>query len=146
MQNINKIADYIIWLHHDSGDVITNLRLQKLLYYAQAWYLVLYDEPLFEEDFEAWIHGPVMPPVYKRFKAYKWNPINEEIKKPKLSEKVEKHLNEIVRVFGQYSSLDLEYMTHREAPWVKARNGCMPDEVSSAQIDKEEMKSFYKSL
>lgn len=146
MQDMNKIVDYIIWLHQDSGDVITNLRLQKLLYYAQAWYLALYDEALFDDDFEAWIHGPVLPAIYQRFKSYKWNAISEEIEKPDLPKKIEDHINEIVRVFGQYSSLDLEYMSHNETPWIKARNGCPSDAASSAIIDKEEMKSFYKSL
>ena len=59
-----QIADYLIAFSHSVGDPISNLKLQKLLYYAQAWYLALHNEPLFPESIEAWVHGPAVPPVY----------------------------------------------------------------------------------
>ena len=73
----NAIADYIIKCCRDRGELITNLHLQKLVYYAQAWYLALYDKPLFDEEFQSWISGPVQPELHDRFKSYKWNPISE---------------------------------------------------------------------
>ena len=53
-----QVAEYFLLLvDDDAGDVMTNLRLQKLVYYAQAWRLAILDEALFEDDFEAWVHG-----------------------------------------------------------------------------------------
>ena len=61
-----QVADYFLSLvDEDAGDSMTNLRLQKLLFYAQAWHLALTNRPLFEEDFEAWVHGPVIPSFYR---------------------------------------------------------------------------------
>ena len=64
---ISDIADYFITKNHEYGDYITNLKLQKLVYYAQAWYLAFLDKPLFDEDFEAWVHGPVNRDLYDRY-------------------------------------------------------------------------------
>lgn len=143
---INKIADYFIWLCQQTGDLMTNLRLQKLVYYAQAWHLALKNDPLFEEDFQAWIHGPVEPTLYARFAENKWKPIVDEIKKPELSKGVETHLNEIMDAFGKYTAYDLERMTHNEDPWILARKGLAPDEPSTEIIPKDIMKDYYKSL
>ena len=54
----------------DAGDLISNLKLQKLVYYAQGFHLALYDEPLFLEAIEAWTHGPVVPDLYRHYKKY----------------------------------------------------------------------------
>lgn len=59
-----RVADYIIAFAHEHGDPVSNLKLQKLLYYAQAWHLALHDNPLFDERIEASVHGPAVPPVY----------------------------------------------------------------------------------
>ena len=67
------VANHFVELLHDQGG-ISNLKLQKLLYYAQAWHLALYGEPLFRDRIEAWVHGPVVPPVFGAFKHNKWQP------------------------------------------------------------------------
>jgi len=61
----NNVSDYLISFAHSTGDVITNLKLQKLLFYSQAWYLALKDDYIFEEDFQAWVHGPVLVSQYQ---------------------------------------------------------------------------------
>ena len=58
----------------DDSD-ISNLKLQKLIYYAQAFHLAIYELPFFDEDFEAWTHGPVCPEIYHKYKHYKSSPI-----------------------------------------------------------------------
>jgi uncharacterized phage-associated protein len=146
MNDLNKVANYFIFLHHESGDLITNLHLQKLMYYAQAWHLALKNKPLFVEDFEAWVHGPVLPSLYQRFKIYRWNPIGIKVKEPDLPTTTKKHLKEIVKVFGKFSAFELERMTHNEAPWKKARKGLPLDVNSSKIISKSSMKSYYSSL
>jgi uncharacterized phage-associated protein len=70
-----EVANYFIWLANETGSFLSNLKLQKLVYYAQAWHLALEESPLFEEDFEAWIHGPVLPTLYQKYESFSWKPI-----------------------------------------------------------------------
>lgn len=140
------IADYFIAECRDRGENLTNLKLQKLLYYADAWNLALRDTELFPEPFKAWVHGPVLLSQYHRFKDYRWRPITEDIERPAIDEALSAHLNEIVDVFGCETAVALELMTHREAPWLEARGDLAPTEPSTATISKETMKLFYRSF
>jgi len=129
------------------GDALTNLKLQKLLYYAQAWFLALIDRGIFQEDFQAWVHGPVLPSQYHRFRACEWRPIDLRVRRADaLPHKVLAHIDEIIRVFGVESAISLEVMTHREEPWKKARRGLPPTAPSNAIITKDSMKEFYKRM
>jgi uncharacterized phage-associated protein len=139
-----KVADYIISFFYEYGDAITNLKLQKLMYYAQAWHLAIFDKPLFEGDFEAWVHGPVHMETYQRFKGYRWDPITENIEKPKLPKETVDFLNEVLDVYGSFSAYQLELLTHEEAPWRRARGGIPIDQESRAVISPEDMKEFYR--
>lgn len=140
------VADYLISECRERGEILTNLKLQKLLYYADAWNLALRDAALFDEDFKAWVHGPVLLSQYHRFKDYKWHPITEEIEKPQLPDDLSAFLDEIIDVFGSETAVSLELMTHREEPWLEARGDTPPTEPSTATISKETMKRFYRSF
>ncbi|HLP89286.1 MAG TPA: type II toxin-antitoxin system antitoxin SocA domain-containing protein [Nostocaceae cyanobacterium] len=141
----NQIADYFIWLANESGSFVSNLKLQKLVYYAQAWYLALYDgQPLFDEDFEAWIHGPVIPALYQEYKSFSWKPILKEVEKPKFTQEVNDFLEELTEVYFGYDGFELEKMTHREDPWINARGDIPADEPSNAIIPKEAMREYYQ--
>jgi uncharacterized phage-associated protein len=140
---INRVADWFIRFAHEVGDPITNLRLQKLMYYAQAWYLALHGRRLMPAEFQAWVHGPVCQPLYQRFRGYTWNPITEAVDAPDLPPGVETHLREIMEVYGGFSAWDLERLTHAEAPWQKARGDLSPDAPSTAVIADDEMRRFY---
>src|SRR6185369_5131439 len=83
------IADYFIGLANETGSLITNLKLQKLVYYAQAWNLALNDgRALFDDDFEAWVHGPVIFDLYNDYRALKWNPISKGVKLSEIETKL----------------------------------------------------------
>ncbi|HET7461522.1 MAG TPA: type II toxin-antitoxin system antitoxin SocA domain-containing protein [Longimicrobium sp.] len=139
----NKIADWFIHFAHEVGDPITNLRLQKLVYYAQAWYLALHGKRLIPAEFQAWVHGPVCHPLYQRFRGYAWNPISESVARPEPPDEVEAHLREIMEVYGGYSAWDLERLTHAEEPLRKARGDLSPDASSTAVIRDDDMRRFY---
>jgi len=79
----HDVAKYIIAEFHEAEDFITNMKVQKLLYYVQGWHLGLYGAPVFDEQFQAWVHGPVQYEVYNEYKNYRWNLISEPIEKPK---------------------------------------------------------------
>lgn len=136
------IANHIIAVCQKRDEEISNLKLQKLIYYAQAWHLAFYDRPLFRDRVEAWIHGPVVPLVFREFKGYGWKPISASAS-PMLPDRTKLHLREVLRVYGKFDALTLERMTHQESPWRNARNGLAPDEPSNRVITHEAMKKFY---
>ena len=143
---VDQIADTLIQLSRERNIEITNLKLQKLLFYAQAWYLTLgrTGAPLFDAEFEAWVHGPVVPSVFRRFKEYRWNAIAAPVKAlddPHLLA----YLNEVLSKYGSLSARQLEHLTHQEAPWQEARRGVAPDESSSQVITRESIKRFYST-
>ena len=140
-----KVADFMLCFAYEHGDLLTNLKLQKLLYYAQAWYLALYDEPLFDEDIEAWVHGPVVRSIYNRFKDFGWHQITADIdcKNLNLPDFVQEHLIEVINEYGGFTAYDLERMTHEEQPWQNARQGLQMDDPSNATITWEDMKHYY---
>jgi uncharacterized phage-associated protein len=140
------VADFLLCESRERGEILTNLKLQKLIYYAQAWYLVLKKCPLFEEDFEAWVHGPVLPSQYFRFSRYSWHPITDELSKPQIKAAIDSHLCEVVDVFGSETAVALELMTHREGPWIKARGDLAPDVPSRNPISKASMSEFYSKM
>ena len=140
------IADYFLVTSRERGENLTSLKLQKLLYYAQAWFLVKRDKPLFEEDFAAWIHGPMLTSQYARFKSKSWHPIEDDLGAPELPGHVTTHLDEVLDVFGIESAIALEAMTLAEEPWREARGKIAPDDSSTAIINKETMKRFYRAL
>lgn len=140
------VADYLLSAARARGEPLSNLKLQKLLYYSQAWYLALEDRPLFAEDFEAWVHGPVLPSQYHRFRAAAWMPIAEPVDEPTLPGEVKRFLDQILDVFGSETAIALELMTHRERPWVEARGGIAADQPSTAIISKPSMRDFYRSM
>jgi uncharacterized phage-associated protein len=141
----DQVASFFVKIINDSGDVITNLKLQKLLYYAQGWHLGLYDKPLFDDQIEAWVHGPVVRTVYNRFKRSGSMPINATIQIPVLPKKVKDHLLDVLRAYDHLSAFQLEDLTHSEAPWKNARRGIAHDENSNREIPQEVMKSFFKN-
>ncbi|NBC32692.1 MAG: DUF4065 domain-containing protein [Alphaproteobacteria bacterium] len=143
----SAVADFLLIECRERGEVLTNLKLQKLLYYAQAWHLALHDQALFEEDFQAWVHGPVLPSQYQRFRDFQWRPIMLEVSRPGLpNEALDAFLVEVVDVFGCESAVALELMTHREKPWVEARGDLPPHVPSNAPISKQTMKDYYKAI
>ena len=142
----NSVADYLICTARQCGELLTNLKLQKLLYYAQAWYVAFYDEPLFDEEFRAWKHGPVLPTQYRRFRHAGWNPILDRLNPPELPEWVSVHLQEIIQGYGSESAIALEQMTHSEAPWREARGNLDPDQNSNRAISTDSMRAFYGAI
>lgn len=143
----NGVADYLLWFAKEHGDLLTPLKLQKLMFYADAWHMVLNDgEELIQEQFEAWVHGPVHRATYHRFSAFRWNPIPFEAPKPELSERIEAFLDSVYGVFGGFSGYELEQLTHQELPWKSARGSLASDESCTALIDKALTYSFYTEM
>lgn len=145
--SVHDVADFfIIKVDREAGDDITHLKLQKLIYYAQAWHLAMQGRPLFGNRIEAWAHGPVCREVYSRFRHYSWNPIPAGAAPShleELDEGIRDFLEEVWEVYGQYSAAKLEHMTHEEAPWLAARAGAAPGSPGQEPISEDLMRDHY---
>ena len=101
---------------------MTNLKIQKLLYYAQGSFLAIFNRSLFNEKILKWELGPVVNEVYHELKAHGKNPVPYEASiLPCFSEEEESVLNSVYENFGQYSAWKLKKMTHAETPWIEAQ-------------------------
>lgn len=127
MLSARKVAEYFLAKADESvGDGISNLKLQKLVYYAQGFHLALLGAPLFAERIEAWEHGPVVPELYHLYKGHGSGNIPAPTAfDPDDYDRAEAELlDEVYDVFGQYSAWKLRNMTHEDRPWIDAyQNG-----------------------
>ena len=141
MTDIHDIAKWFL-----SKDSMTHKKVQKLCYYAQAWYCALYDgEPLFEDEIQAWVHGPVIPVLYPVYADYKWNEIpKENFDSSKLGEKVIKLLDAVYETYGKFTGDQLESLTHSEDPWIEARGDLKPWENGTTAITCCSMRKYYQ--
>ena len=141
MANVQDIAKCFLFLdYQNQGDGISNLKLQKLVYYAQGFYSAIFDAPLFREDISAWQHGPVVEGLYHEYKEYGSDIISCAIDfAPTALEDNEFELvAEVYEVFGQYQAWKLRNMTHEEAPWID-------NEKLASVIPFEEIKAYFKT-
>ena len=141
------IAHYFMHKSRQEGKPgFTNKKLQKMLFYAQAWSLVLNDKPLFNEKFEAWVHGAAIPKVYRAYSKFGASQIDEDIKEEefKMLDNEEKALlDNIWEVYGKYDADYLELLNHQEEPWQKARADMPSGMASSAEISEDVMREYY---
>ena len=139
MKKASVIAKAFLKLSQpEIGDTISNLKLQKLLYYAQGFSLAINNKTLFEEDVVAWEHGPVVKEVYDIYSQYSSNAIPVPDAEVRLTTEERELITNVWNVYGQFSAWRLRDMTHNETPWKStARN---------TAISHEKLKTFFKTL
>jgi uncharacterized phage-associated protein len=139
------VADYFLYKANKEKKPLTNKKLQKLVYYAQAWSLVLNNKKLFSEPIEAWVHGPAVRSLYGQYKSFGFNPIikNVEESSLKVSVKDKELLDQVWDIYGKLDAGYLEMLTHSEQPWQDARSGLQSSQSSDNEISTKAMKSFY---
>lgn len=153
MADINLTADYVISAMLADGEhgTLSNLKLQKLLYYIEAWHLGILGTRFYnpQVSFRAWVHGPVNKQIYERFvdSKYLYSQItlnDRQIENPQLEGEDKEFVDYILDNYGQFSGVELEAMTHNEAPWMEARQGCGPFEACDNRISVDTMKAYYQ--
>ena len=131
MADIFDVVDYI----EDSIGFASDMKLQKLCYYAQAWSLAWNDKPLFEEDFYAWKSGPVCHDLFHNS--------TRTGNSDELSEEQKCDVDLVLKHYGKEDELWLGQLSCSEIPWIQARE---QDENGAALITKESMKAYYKAI
>ena len=140
MNTAQDIANYILVNScPEEGDLISHLKLQKLLYYCQGFHLAIHNSPLFKETIEHWDHGPVVPDVYKDYKEYGSNalPVPHNFDYTLLSSQTKEIIDEVRIVYGQFSAWKLRDMTHQEPPWQNT-NAC-------EEITHQQLKNYFST-
>jgi len=144
MASVNDVAKCIL---DELGD-ITHMKLQKLVYYSQAWSLVWDEKPLFNEPIQAWANGPVAPFLYSKLRGHFQVSASEfsagNTDAVDFSEK--ETIESVMRTYGNKSSQWLSDLTHMERPWQEARKGLGPGDHGSQEITHASMAEYYGSL
>ncbi|AVD70080.1 hypothetical protein CAY53_00120 [Desulfobulbus oralis] len=135
------VAAYILTL---TGPV-TTMKLQKLVFYTQARFLVKNGKPLFRNRIEAWINGPVVPDLFHRHTGMFMIGPGQLAASAGLSDRAREAASAVVRVLGPFSGEQLRQLSHNEKPWQDARHGREPEDRSDQEISIEAMRTFYSS-
>ena len=139
MKSAKTIAQAFLCLSDpEVGDVVTNLKLQKLLYYAQGFNLAINNTPLFKEDVLAWEHGPVVREVYNQYRDNARAPIAPKTCPSTLTKSEKVLIENVWKVYGQFSAWKLRDMTHNESPWINTDK--------NSKISHTKLKTFFKTL
>jgi len=141
--NVFDIADYIL----QKQGPMSAMKLQKLVYYAQAWSLAWTDTPLFNEDIQAWSKGPVVPALYYKHRgcfAVTVGFFGGDV--GKVSDEQKDVVDRVLTFYGPKEPQWLSSLTHLESPWKDARVGLDPDDRGNRVISKEAMQEYYASL
>jgi uncharacterized phage-associated protein len=141
MATVHDVAAYIL----TQRGSMTAMKLQKLVYYCQAWSLVWDEKPIFPEKIEAWANGPVVRELYElhrgMFRVSKWDGDPGALT-PEEKDTVET----VMSFYCKYSSMELSNMTHREDPWRNAREGMHSAQRGDEEITHAAMAEYYSSL
>lgn len=123
MANVTDVAKYIL----ESLGEITAMKLQKLVYYSQAWNLVWEEQPLFNEEIQAWANGAVVPALYHHHRR-QFSVVSENIPGNinSLTPNQKTNIDKVLEFYGSYTAQQLSDINHQEAPWIKAREGYPP--------------------
>lgn len=169
------VINFFLECSWNSSNFISPMHLQKLLYFAQGWYLAKFNDekdtivPLINEPFQAWEYGPVISSVYHEFKSFGankirekhfmtelailQNPLNVEILINKISKEDQlttKHLEEIWKKYSQHTATELSEMTHiddPENPWLLARKAGMKEGITRGkEISNSTIKKYFLKL
>jgi len=143
MANVFDVAKYIL---QQKGEM-TAMKLQKLVYYSQAWSLVWDEKPLFPEKIEAWASGPVVPELYQIHRgAFAVNEAMFGGEPKKLTKDEKETIDAVIKTYGDKPSQWLSDLTHIEEPWKNAREGLQMGERGNREISLASMAEYYGSL
>lgn len=143
MYKVLDVAWYIIYWCHEQNKAISNLKLQKLLYFVQAEFLIKKGVSCFFEEIEAWSFGPVVPEVYQRFKVYGSGNIpiiGRRLRNINILEEDKKIIDRIISQGVKYSASELVYITHNQLPWKEAYSKPGHNNI----ISKKSIKSYFE--
>lgn len=143
MPTVLDVSHHIIELSTEIGEPVTNMKLQKLLFYSYVWNLVEHKkDKLFEEPILAWKYGPVIASAYHVYKKYGADSIKESVDgDPTVLTSSQKDIIEdVFNIYGKMNGIELAQLTHSERPWLETY-----EEGKENVIADELMYEFYSA-
>jgi uncharacterized phage-associated protein len=139
------IANEFLRIADEKGKKLTNMQLQKLVYFAHGWYLALAGKPLLKEEVKAWTFGPVIPPLYNKLRKF----ANDEVTSPipvstdvEIPPKIKVFLESVWDAYGHMTGGEMSYLTHKfGTPWLETWNS-----EKFAVIPQQVIKVHFKEL
>jgi uncharacterized phage-associated protein len=142
MASVIDVAQYVL----DQMGPMTAMKLQKLVYYCQAWHIAWRDDVLFPERIEAWVDGPVSPDLFNKHRgAFRISSIRGG-DAARVTRTERSTIDKVIKFYGSKSPQWLIDLTHKEAPWREARGTLAPGQPSNREITAEAMGRYYSSL
>ena len=147
-RSADAVADhFLVKIDTESGDTISNLKMQKLCYLAQGWSLALLGRPLFDDVIQAWGKGPAILPLFQRFKPYRWGALDAYNLRTNPDEKLDAEelelLDWIWKKYGRYSGGELRDLTCGQRPWKEAYGDTEPPFRSYEEVTQASMKAYF---
>lgn len=144
MANVFDVAKYIL----DRTEPMSAMKIQKIVYYAQAWSLVWDDAPMFENRIEAWANGPVVRDLYNIHRGqFTVSSANFELlASGELTDTQHETIDAVLEAYGSRTAQWLSDQTHSEAPWRVAREGMGDGDRGEREITLESMAEYYSSI
>lgn len=143
-----KLALALLKNHDDEFiEYTSGLKLLKLLYYIQGYHLAMFDAPLFKDKMEAWLHGPVVPSVYRWAKDLTDEKLQDEAMNEKQMGTLNLHpqqtelISEVLKIYNKYSAYGLRDKTHTEMPWLSVY-----EQGKNNEITQDNLKNFFTPL
>jgi uncharacterized phage-associated protein len=152
--NSSKLAEYIL----EKEGNMSHLKIQKLLYFIEGYHLAYFDESLIDDNFEAWVHGPVSRELYNQLKdkSILYSDISFEQQegevlpstflKNNLTSEQLSLIDEVLDLYGKETAFALESITHQQKPWIETREGFADAEKCEKIIPKDKIKSYFKQF
>ena len=142
-----SVFDVAIYILQKQG-IMSAMKLQKLVYYSQAWSLVWDDEPIFKEKIEAWANGPVVRELYDKHKGLFEvdTTVFQSFQTGELDQRQKETVDAVLKFYGNKSAQWLSDQTHSEAPWQNARKGLADNERGDKQMTLAEISEYYGSI
>lgn len=143
MASVEDVAAYVV----KKLGALSAMKLQKLVYYCQAWHLAWHGKPMFRARIEAWTQGPVVRKLYTRHRGEYL--VTEQMiggDPAALDENERKTVDSVLAFYGDKSPVYLSELTHWELPWKNARTGLPDDAACDREISLESMESYYSRL
>lgn len=142
MANVFDVAKYIL----EKQGPMTTMKLQKLVYYSQAWSLVWDEKRLFNEEIEAWASGPVVRELYDEHKGEFLISVLGKGSIDNLRTEERETIDAVLQTYGDKPAQWLSDLTHMEKPWAEAREGIPVGQNSENEITLASMSEYYSSL
>lgn len=140
------VFDVAAYILRKSGSMST-MKLQKLVYYSQAWSLVWDEKPLYGEKIEAWANGPVVRDLYNKHRGlFQVDDGDIEGDPNKLKKYQKETVDAVLRAYGEYTGQQLSDISHAEPPWVSARGDLPNGAASTNLVDLDEMQSYFSAV